>query len=104
MLLAFACSNHKSIRDEVVFSTLAEDDALYKNNVETISGTDMVKTSLIYGANASGKSNFLSAISFVKGLVLNSYLFPRDQEIWIPVHKSEGYDTESTYRMHVLHE
>ena len=72
MLLEFACSNHKSIRDEVLFSSVAGSDTTYEDKIVNFSGIRVLKTAVIYGANGSGKSNFIDAISFVKKLVTNS--------------------------------
>ena len=72
MLLEFSCSNHKSIRDEVLFSTLAGSDSTFEDRTYEVAGIKVLKAAVIYGANGSGKSNFIDAISFVKNLVINS--------------------------------
>lgn len=65
MLLEFSVKNYMSIKNEMTFSMLAGNDTeksenlIYnKNNKEKF-----LKTTAIYGANASGKSNFLNAIT-----------------------------------------
>lgn len=59
-----------SVRDEQVFSLVAataikeKEDALTENVVTVSEHLDLVKTAVVYGANASGKSNLLRAINF----------------------------------------
>lgn len=99
MLLEFACSNHKSIRNEVLFSTLAGKDNTYENRTYKIAGVKVLKAAVIYGANGSGKSNFIDAISFVKNLVMNSINHQPGQGIRQLPHKLDGFDKDTTYRI-----
>lgn len=75
MLVQFRLKNFMSARDEQVFSLVAatgireKDDALAENTVAVSEQLNLVKTAVLYGANASGKSNLLKAIYFlVSGL------------------------------------
>ncbi len=68
-----------SVRDEQVFSLVAanglreKDDALADNVVTVSDQLDLVKTAVVYGANASGKSNLLRALDFfIDSIVLSS--------------------------------
>ena len=99
MLLEFACSNHKSIRDEVLFSSVAGSDTTYEDKIVNFSGIRVLKTAVIYGANGSGKSNFIDAISFVKMLVTNSIFYQPGDGIRQVPHKLEGFQRPSSYRM-----
>lgn len=102
MLLEFACSNHKSIRSEVVFSAVAGTDTTYEDKIKVIDGTRVLKSAVVYGANGSGKSNFIDAISFVKNLVMGSILNPLGQGIRQIPHKLDGFDKDSTYRIQFI--
>lgn len=102
MLLEFACSNHKSIRSEVVFSAVAGTDTTYEDKIKVIDGTRVLKSAVVYGANGSGKSNFIDAISFVKNLVMGSILNPPGQGIRQMPHKLDGVDKDSTYRIQFI--
>ena len=62
MLLEFSCSNHKSIKDKVLFSVVAGTDTTFEDKIEEITGIRVLKSAVIYGANGSGKSNFIDAI------------------------------------------
>lgn len=73
MLIEFSVANFLSFKDRVTFSMVASnDDALQESNVFTWGKKRLVKSAVIYGANASGKSNLLSAMGFMRHMVLNS--------------------------------
>ena len=99
MLLEFSCSNHKSIQKQVVFSAVASSDTSFEKNIKETAGIPVLKSSVIYGANGSGKSNFVDAIAFVKYLVLNSINNQPGQGILQIPHKLSGMGEESTYRI-----
>lgn len=99
MLLEFSCANHKSIREEILFSALAGSDTTYEEKTQEFEGHRILKSAVIYGANGSGKSNFVDAISFVKTLVMNSINHQPGQGIRQTPHKLEGYEKESIYRI-----
>ncbi|MEA2017389.1 MAG: ATP-binding protein [Campylobacterota bacterium] len=69
MLLQFSVNNYKSIKDTVTFSmaTSSKDEG----NSFNIGKYELLKSAIIYGANASGKSNFLKAMAFMGKIVLN---------------------------------
>lgn len=102
MLLEFSCSNHKSIRNKVVFSAIAGTDTTFEENLKKICNIKVLKSAVIYGANGSGKSNFIDAISFVKSLVMNSINYQPGQGIKQIPHKLNGFDKESTYQIHFI--
>ncbi|MCC8014145.1 MAG: ATP-binding protein [Eubacterium sp.] len=102
MLLEFSCSNHKSIRDKIVFSAVAGSDTTFEDKTKEIAGVRVLKSSVIYGANGSGKSNFVDAISFVKNLVLNSINHQPGQGINQRPHKLESTGKESMYQIHFI--
>lgn len=80
MLIEFTVGNFKSFRDRTTFSMIAanltsEDPALDTANVIPVSkNLKLLKSAAVYGANASGKSNLGIALSFMRGLILNSSL------------------------------
>lgn len=99
MLLEFSCTNHKSIREEILFSALAGSDTTYEEKTKEFEGHRVLKSAVIYGANGSGKSNFIDAISFVKMLVMNSINHQPGQGIRQVPHKLDGFKKESVYRI-----
>ncbi|MGE0089380.1 MAG: ATP/GTP-binding protein [Bacteroidales bacterium] len=76
MLLEFKIENFLSFKDLNTFSMASmksfkehEDTHLIKVS----ENLNLLKSSVIYGNNASGKSNFVNSLSFMKNLVLNSF-------------------------------
>ena len=102
MLLEFSCSNHRSIRDEVLFSAIAGTDRTHAENIERVAGVEVLNAAVIYGANGSGKSNFIDAISFVKNLVSNSINHQPGQGILQTPHKLDGYERKSNYKIQFI--
>jgi len=72
MIINFSIENFASIKDKQVLSFEADkSDHLEKYFIiEPIKGLRLLKVGLIYGANASGKSNILKALEFLRDLVL----------------------------------
>lgn len=76
MLLRFAVANHLSIRDSQELSFAASslrdrDDGLI--DCEAVPSGSVLPAIVIYGANASGKSNVVNAIAAMQGMVLWSH-------------------------------
>lgn len=101
MLLQFSCSNHKSIRSKILFSAMAGKDNSHEDMTFSIPEGRVLKSAVIYGANASGKSNFIDAIAFMKTLVTRSVQIQPGQLIRQMPHKLSSAD-ESEYEMHFL--
>lgn len=81
MLVEFKVGNFRSLRDEVCLSmesaALASDEAnsyLDSENSFVYQGLSLLKSAVLYGANASGKSNLLKALNFMRDFVLHSSL------------------------------
>lgn len=72
MLLEFKCSNHKSIKEKVSFSMIAGSDNTSEELLKEFGSFRILRSAIIYGANGSGKSNFISALAFMCDLVSNS--------------------------------
>lgn len=73
MLLEFRVANFLSFKEEVVFSLVASAIKEHRaSNVALVNGRSILKSGVIYGANASGKSNLLDALGIVSTLVRDS--------------------------------
>jgi len=74
MLLEFSVKNFLSIKDEVILSLYASDEVKghEKHNLIPVAERHILKTAVIYGANASGKSNVIKAMGFMCGVITNS--------------------------------
>lgn len=73
MLIRFTVENFRSINEEVVFSLLP--GAMQKHQQHIISNAnsqiDALRMAVIYGANASGKSNIVRAIDFARNFIVD---------------------------------
>jgi uncharacterized protein len=78
MLIEFSVGNYRSFKEKVTFSMVAanlvsQDKNLDGNNVFAVDEElSLVKSAAIYGANASGKSNLVKALNFMKWFMVNS--------------------------------
>jgi uncharacterized protein len=78
MLVQFSVANYLSFKSEATLSLLAsklksKNKSLDKNSTfESIHGLMILRTAVLYGANASGKSNIFKALRVMKTLVINS--------------------------------
>ncbi|MDX2247105.1 MAG: ATP-binding protein [Bacteroidia bacterium] len=74
MLLEFTVGNFLSFKARTTLSLAASSITEYSDtNLFTIERLSLLKGAIIYGANASGKSNFIRAISTMRRLVLQSF-------------------------------
>ncbi len=70
MLVRFSVENFKSFKDQIVFSMVATKGTRHSDHIHTMNTKRILKGSFLFGANASGKSNFVEAIAFAQKLVL----------------------------------
>ena len=98
MLLQFSCENHKSIKNKVVFSTTASND-VNKDELMQFDNNYVIRSAAIYGANGSGKSNFISALEFVRALVVESIKHQPGQGVFQALHKLSERMAPSIYNI-----
>ena len=73
MLVSFRVENFKSFKDLTEFSMEATKlKNLKESNTYNINNISLLKSAVIYGANASGKSSLLDAMTGIKSIVKNS--------------------------------
>ncbi len=78
MLIEFTVGNYLSFKEPVTLSMTATDERakfekLNENNVFKIDDElSLLKSAAVYGANASGKSNFVKAMGFMRWFIVNS--------------------------------
>jgi len=76
MLIQFSVKNWRSVRDEQTLSMVkAKGDELGETNSfnpDISSVSELLSTAVIYGANAAGKTNLISALRAMKDIVLES--------------------------------
>ncbi len=81
MLIEFSTENFKSIKNKMTLTLQAAADISLAKNVAKIKLPQIdgkknihrvLKTSIIYGANASGKSNLLKAMDIIRKIIIHS--------------------------------
>jgi len=76
MLIEFKFRNFKSFKDETSFlmtNVSSFGEHIAENIIPLDKNFNLLKTSAIYGINAGGKSNFIYAMSYMKGIVHDSF-------------------------------
>lgn len=71
MLIGFSVSNFKSFSKQQSISLLASRISRHKDHVKEIANKKVLKSGLIFGANAGGKSNLIEAVSFSRSIILH---------------------------------
>lgn len=69
MLIRFQVKNLYSFEKETEFNLLTNDSEHLPHHKKHCNGVDFLRLSAIYGANASGKSNFVRAIGLLQNIV-----------------------------------
>ena len=110
MLIEFKVENYLSFKNEITFSMVASNIKEHKED-NLISGIkekfDLLKSAVIYGPNASGKSNLFKAMSFMKDFVFNSSANrPEGQPIPVDSFKlsTETEGKPSSFEITFIHE
>ncbi len=91
MLLNLEVENFKSFKEKQIFSMEAnlKDDVL-KENYFNINENNVLKSSIIFGANASGKTNLIKSLDYLKFLVLMSKTFDEKKDIPVEYFKLDS--------------
>ena len=76
MLVEFRVENFRSLREEQVLSLVASKDKTHMDTHTVSTGLkaapSVLRSAAIYGANASGKSNLIKALQYMRGVVAES--------------------------------
>lgn len=75
MLISFSVSNYRSFGEEVTLNLVASNKLSdHRNHCLPIgdTGKSVLRTAVLYGANAAGKSNLVRAMDFAQSLVLEN--------------------------------
>jgi AAA15 family ATPase/GTPase len=76
MLIEFSVGNYRSFNQPVTLSlkatSLRDHPLLDESNIFQVGKTSFLRSAAIYGANASGKSNLVRAMNFMRNFVRNS--------------------------------
>ncbi len=69
MLIDFTVENYKSIKDSITFTMEATAIKDHSENIFEDGKKNLLKSAVIYGPNASGKSNLLNAMNFMRDFI-----------------------------------
>lgn len=69
MLKRFTVENFSSFKNENIFDLTAGRTELNPSHIVDFKNTKVLKSAIVYGANASGKSNLIKAIDYAKNII-----------------------------------
>ena len=81
MLIRFMVENFLSFKDEVEFSMVAGESEEHPDHVHNVRDMRILKTGVVFGANASGKTNLIKAMSFAQDFITSGLLSTEDHEL-----------------------
>lgn len=100
MIHSFSCKNFYSIRDGVAVSFVVNDKAPKNNGYfNTPAGIRVSKVETVIGPNASGKTNILKVIPFLKWLIVDS--FNTNPSAQIPVFPFKFHEAQNPTELSV---
>lgn len=74
MLIRFCVENFLSFKDEVEFSMVAGKSDEHSDHIHEVRDLRILKTGVIFGANASGKTNLIKAMAFAQNFITSGSL------------------------------
>ena len=80
MLIMFRVKNYASFKEEVILDMRAVSYKTMESHVLENNKNKVVKTMAIYGKNASGKSNLISALYYFESFVYNQFFDAGNRE------------------------
>lgn len=96
MILEFKFKNFRSIRDWQVLSFEASSDKIAEEYYcTTINDTKILKLGILYGANASGKTNVLLALDFLRRMAISPKINKTQSTQFIPFLLDDRYKREA---------
>ncbi len=98
MLIEFSVRHFKSISAEQSLSMEADSGTTHLDNTFQHHDTRLLKTAVIYGPNASGKTNVIAAFYEFRHLILNSTDLKKDDPIdsYKPFKLDKSFRTQPT--------
>ena len=98
MLVEFRVKNFRSLRDEQVLSLVASSDRTQLNthtfDTKIKAAPHLLKSAVLYGANASGKSNLIKALHCMRSVVLESASLAPDKTFSLQAFKLDSISAE----------
>ena len=72
MIVEFTVGNFLSFKDNKTLSLEATNISEYKDSVFKKGNYNLLKSAVLYGANSSGKSNLIKAMSIMRKIIMTS--------------------------------
>jgi len=102
VLIRFEVSNFRSVRETVELSMVAIDQDREEARPAPLLGESLLPVAAVYGPNASGKSNFLAGLAWVRDAVRHSLLFWEDAIPIEPFAFRDGPTLSSEFTIELL--
>ena len=99
MLIMFRVKNFASFKDEAILDMRAISYKDMKNHVLETGKNKVVKTLALYGKNASGKSNLISALYYFESFVFNQFFDAGNREDEVDVGDRMPNVKRSTFKL-----
>ncbi len=95
MLLMFKVKNYTSFKNESILDLRATSYVQHPTHVIKVDDkTSLLKATALYGANASGKSNLISAMYFFEQYIFSQFLSKRENDIYDSIETSNRMKLE----------
>jgi uncharacterized protein len=91
MLIRFTVENCLSFKELVDFNMIASEESRHTHHIvtgKTQQDINLLRTSILYGANASGKSNLIKAMQFARNFIVHGV--PKNRNINVKPFKLES--------------
>lgn len=83
MIIEFSVENFLSFKDKVTFSMIADSNKELPDNYTNLNDKKILKTAVIYGSNASGKTNLFKAFANMILMLLKSDYYKPEEKLSI---------------------
>ena len=97
MLKEFKIKNFLPFKDELKFSMNPSKGTRLSNHIINSKNNKILKNTVIFGANASGKTNFVKALAFVKDLILRGFNNSKIEKKYFRLLDSNYFDLAEFY-------
>lgn len=102
MIIEFSLTNFLSFKEKVTFSMLANSSNGLDDNYIAVNDRKILKTSAIYGANASGKSNLFKVLANVILMLKNSNRADINEKLPIIPFKFDKNNNPSEFEVRLI--
>ena len=85
MIIEFTVENYRSIKTSQTLSLIADSGRKKEQNVIDLGELRLLKSAVIYGPNASGKTNVIKAVQIFRDLIKEGADLKRGEKINRPI-------------------